>query len=108
MQVVVSPDAGVSHWSAFNDRGKAGPYVIEPFKAPDGWSADPSELSKFEPGVSYGVNVSGGYGSLRMHGDMSFDLDEVATLEEGEVLASGGKTVKREDFLKPDADRCKP
>lgn len=39
---------------------------------------------------------------------MSFDLDEVAALEEGEVLASGGKTVKREDFLKPDSDRCEP
>ncbi|MER5773560.1 hypothetical protein ABT144_04510 [Streptomyces sp. NPDC002039] len=108
MQVFVSPDAGVPHWSAFNDRGGTGPYEIELLKAPDGWSAGPSKLAKFESGITYEVNVMGGHGSRGVGGDVSFDLDQLAALEEGEVLASEGKTVKREDFLKPDSDRCEP
>ncbi|MER5773561.1 hypothetical protein ABT144_04515 [Streptomyces sp. NPDC002039] len=107
-QVSVAAAEGMPRWSISNVVGK-GASEIEFFRVPEGWRISTDAVFDLKTtDARYIVGVMGGVGARAVNAQLAFDLDRLEALEAGEVLVRGGKTVKREDFLKPDSDRCEP
>ncbi|QIQ05395.1 hypothetical protein [Streptomyces liangshanensis] len=111
---VLADDEGEAllSWAVFNlsrTKSLGGVRLFAP--APEGWETDRDNLKKLAEGVPYVAKVDGSVRERGLDGRVAFTLDDLDGVKKGQVLIAdgdGAKAVDREDFLRPDSDRCEP
>lgn len=97
-------------WRLFSVGGSKSIDAVDFLVTPPGWEVDESTLPELRESEKYTAKIDGSIKGKGLDGRISFTLEDLQSLGDGEVLAGAWDTrvVSRADFLKGGSKQCKP